>query len=45
MDYDNTGNYRMPTAIEYEWRRQYPRLYFDSLKLKEEELAIYINHR
>ena len=40
-DYDNNGRNRAPTPQEYTWIRQYPRLYFNSLKLKSEELKIY----
>ena len=40
-DYDNIGLNRAPTPQEYEWVRQYPRLYFDTLKLKETEIKLF----
>ena len=40
-DYDNNGYNRAPKPQEYTWIRQYPRLYFNSLKLKSEEIKIY----
>ena len=40
-DYDNVGLTRAPTPQEYEWIRQYPRLYFDTLKLKETEIKLF----
>lgn len=40
-DYDSIGRNRAPTPQEYEWVRQYPRLYFDTLKLKETEIKLF----
>lgn len=40
-DYDSTGRYRAPTPQEYEWVRQYPRLYFDTLKLKSNDIKLF----
>ena len=42
-DYDSIGRNRAPTPQEYEWVRQYPRLYFDTLKLKETEIKLFQN--
>lgn len=40
-DYDSTGHNRAPTPQEYTWVRQYPRLYFNTLKLKSTEIKLY----
>ena len=40
-DYDNNGYNRASKPQEYTWIRQYPRLYFNSLKLKSEEIKLY----
>ena len=40
-DYDNNGTPRAPTPQEYQYKRVYPRFYFDSLKLKHDELKIF----
>jgi hypothetical protein len=41
QNYDGNGVPRFPTPQEYDLVRQYPRLYFDTLKLKEDELKIF----
>lgn len=43
QDFDGNGTTRMPTPQEHTWVRQYPRLYFDTLKLQPEEIKIFQN--
>lgn len=40
-DYDQNGILRAPTPQEYHLIRQYPRLYFDTLKLKADQLKLF----
>lgn len=42
-DYDGNGSSRPPKPEEYQYKRVYPRIYFDTLKLKEKALDIFQN--
>ncbi len=42
-DYDRNGTTRQPTAAEYRYQRVYPRLFFNTLKLKNTSSDLYIN--
>lgn len=42
-DYDKSNNPRQPEANEYRYRRVYPRLFFETLKLKQDSTELFIN--